>query len=171
MASSLINLEKSALVFRKNILVQRTEELAYILEVSVMDKHEKYLGLPTAIGKLKWKVFEGIKECFWKKINGWATKKLSQAGRVVLIKSTQDLLAAGLLWCIGNSESVLILGVPWPPGPISFHVISKPKSLQESTKVAKLLNEARWNESLVREEFSLIDSECILAIPLLNTRG
>ncbi|KAL0433723.1 UNVERIFIED_CONTAM: hypothetical protein Slati_2706600 [Sesamum latifolium] len=156
-----INLEKSALVFSRNVLGSRSKR----------------------------EVFENIKERFWQKLNGWATKKLSQAGRVILIKTVlqalpsyimncfelpdgtikdldRDLVAAGLRWKIGNGKSVSIMGEPWLPRPRSYKLISKSKSLRESTKVAELLNVSGWNASLVLEEFEPIDTKCILSIPL-----
>ncbi|KAL0443695.1 UNVERIFIED_CONTAM: hypothetical protein Slati_2092200 [Sesamum latifolium] len=80
------------------------------------------------------------------------------------------LLVLGGVLGFGNGESVLIVGFPWLPRPVSFQVTSQPKSLQGSTKVAELLNETGWNESLVTEEFNPIDSECILSIPLPSAR-
>ncbi|KAL0449287.1 UNVERIFIED_CONTAM: hypothetical protein Slati_1485100 [Sesamum latifolium] len=77
---------------------------------------------------------------------------------------TTDLFVAGLRWQIGNGESVAIVGVPWLPRPDSFQLICQPKTLHGSTKVTALLNEDGWNEGLIREEFSQIDSECILSI-------
>ncbi|KAL0427365.1 UNVERIFIED_CONTAM: hypothetical protein Slati_2911300 [Sesamum latifolium] len=65
-----INLEKSALVFSRNVPSHTRAELAFILGLVVQDKHDKYLGLPTAIGRSKREVFEGIKERFLEE-NQW----------------------------------------------------------------------------------------------------
>lgn len=50
-------------------------------------KYEKYLGLPSLIGRKKKASFEYIKEQVWRKLQGWEEKLLSQARRKVLIKA------------------------------------------------------------------------------------
>ncbi|KAL0443961.1 UNVERIFIED_CONTAM: hypothetical protein Slati_2118800 [Sesamum latifolium] len=94
-----INLEKSELVFSRNVLGSRTEELATILGVAIKDKHDKYLGLPMVVGQSKREVFNNIKERFWQKLNRWATKKLSQVGRVILIKTVLQALPSYITNC------------------------------------------------------------------------
>lgn len=58
-----------------------------ILGVKEVVCHERYLGLPTIIGRSKRTIFECLKDRIWKKIKGWKEKFLSQAGKEVLIKS------------------------------------------------------------------------------------
>ncbi|KAL0444505.1 UNVERIFIED_CONTAM: putative mitochondrial protein [Sesamum latifolium] len=108
MASSLkINLEKSAVVFNSNVNSTRQEELATILGVGVKRKHDKYLGLPSVVGRLKRDVFEGLKDRCWQKLNGWATKKLSQVGRVTLIKSVLQVIPSYIMNCFEIPEGTL----------------------------------------------------------------
>ncbi|KAL0448420.1 UNVERIFIED_CONTAM: hypothetical protein Slati_1398400 [Sesamum latifolium] len=61
-------------------------ELASVLGVTVVPKHDKYLGLPTIVGRSKKELFEGLKDSIWGKLRCWSAKKLSEAGRVVLLK-------------------------------------------------------------------------------------
>ena len=49
-------------------------------------RHNKYLGLPSIIGKSKTQVFIEIKEQVAKKLPGWKGKLLSIGGREILIK-------------------------------------------------------------------------------------
>lgn len=51
-----------------------------------VDKHEKYLGLPTIIGRSKKFVFTCLKERIWKKMQGWKEKLLLRPEKKVLIK-------------------------------------------------------------------------------------
>ena len=50
-------------------------------------KCEKYLGLPSFVGKGIKASFNYTKEWVWRKLQGWDGKLLSQASREVLIKS------------------------------------------------------------------------------------
>lgn len=52
-----------------------------------ISQYEKYLGLPSLVGKNKKESFNFIKEKVWRKLQGWESKLLSQAGREVLIKA------------------------------------------------------------------------------------
>ena len=53
----------------------------------VIKKHEKYLGLPSLVGKNKRNTFNEIKEKFQKKLVGWKEKMLSKASKEILIKA------------------------------------------------------------------------------------
>ncbi|XP_074352763.1 putative mitochondrial protein AtMg00310 [Apium graveolens] len=46
-----------------------------------------YLGLPSLVGRLKKRVFGFIKDRLWKRLQGWRAKKISRAGKTVLIKN------------------------------------------------------------------------------------
>lgn len=73
-------------VFSKNISLVAKEEVFNILGVRESERHENYLGLPSALGKTKGKVFVTICECVWKKVKDWKETLLSKAGNDVLIK-------------------------------------------------------------------------------------
>lgn len=49
-----INLEKSQIVFSRNVCGDLRESIRGILGVQVVDKHEKYHVLPTTMGLIKW---------------------------------------------------------------------------------------------------------------------
>ncbi|KAL0433399.1 UNVERIFIED_CONTAM: hypothetical protein Slati_2674200 [Sesamum latifolium] len=89
----IINKQKSAMVFSRNVGNSVRLELAGILGVAVVANHDKYLGLPTVNGRSKKEMFDGIKERIRQKLHSWSTKKLSQAGRSVLLKLGVLLLA------------------------------------------------------------------------------
>ena len=48
--------------------------------------HEKYLGLPSLVGRNKKNTFKSIKDKLRKKLAGWKGKLLSKVGKEVLIK-------------------------------------------------------------------------------------
>ncbi|KAL0355533.1 UNVERIFIED_CONTAM: putative mitochondrial protein [Sesamum radiatum] len=102
-----INNHKSAIVFSKNVEASSRVELADILNFEVVSKHDKYLGLPTVIGRSKKEVFEGIKERIWHKIHSWSAIKLSQAGRAVLIKSVLQTIPTYVMSCFRLPDTFL----------------------------------------------------------------
>ncbi|KAL0455818.1 UNVERIFIED_CONTAM: hypothetical protein Slati_0921000 [Sesamum latifolium] len=101
-----INLEKSAMIFSKNVTPTSREHLAAILGVKVEERHAKYVGLPTIVSRSKRKVFDGIKDRIWSKMQGWVAKKRSQAGRVVLIKAVLAALPIILMSCFRFLDSL-----------------------------------------------------------------
>lgn len=61
--------------------------------------YEKYLGLPSLIGRRKNASFEYIKERVWKKLQGWEEKLLLQAGREILIEAVVQAIPTYLMSC------------------------------------------------------------------------
>ena len=53
----------------------------------MIKQQEKYLGLPSLVGKNKKSTFNDIKEKLRKKLTRWKEKLLSKAGREILIKA------------------------------------------------------------------------------------
>lgn len=87
-----INFEKSEVSYSKCVNVMRRTEIIEVLGVKQVEKHEKYLGLPTIIGRSKKMVFTCLKERIWKKMQGWKEKLLSQARKEVLIKAVAQAI-------------------------------------------------------------------------------
>ena len=63
-----------------------------MLGVLEVKQYEKYLGLPSFVGRGKKVSFAFIKEMVWSNLKGWKEKLLSQAGREVLIKAVIQAL-------------------------------------------------------------------------------
>ena len=62
-------------------------------------RHNKYLGLPTIIGKSKAQVFAEVKERVAKKLTGWKGKLLSIGGRGILIKDVAQAVPTYIMSC------------------------------------------------------------------------
>lgn len=57
-----------------------------------MEFHDKYLGLPVLIRKLKKETFSYVKDRLWKKLHSWRGSLLSSANRELLVKTMAQAL-------------------------------------------------------------------------------
>lgn len=73
-----------------------------------MEKHEKYLGLPTIIDKSKKVTFASIKERIWKKNQRWQGKLLSRPGKEVLIKVVVQAIPTYMMSIFEIPDGVLV---------------------------------------------------------------
>ncbi|XP_020549550.1 uncharacterized protein LOC105161808 [Sesamum indicum] len=87
------------MAFTWNTFNETQAELARILGVRVVAKHEKYLGLPTLVGRSKREVFQSIKDKVWARLQRWRYKNLSQASKLVLLKSVVQTLPRFVMNC------------------------------------------------------------------------
>ncbi|BFG14167.1 hypothetical protein CerSpe_004410 [Prunus speciosa] len=98
-SGQVVNLLKSSVVFSKNVKEHTRAVLSNILGVLCVSVHEKYLGLPTFVGRAKRMVFASLKEKLWNKLKGWKGKLLSGAGREILIKAVAQSLPTYTMNC------------------------------------------------------------------------
>ena len=75
------------------------QEIKDALGVPEIVHYDKYLVLPSLIGKRKKASFDYIKERVWRKLQGWEEKLLSQAGREVLIKAVVQTIPTYTMGC------------------------------------------------------------------------
>ena len=81
-----INREKTNVFFSKSTSSTLRQVIKDTLGVVEIQQFEKYLGLPSLVGRQKKASFNYIKERVWRKLQGWETKLLSQIGKEILIK-------------------------------------------------------------------------------------
>lgn len=74
-----INKDKTQLYFSSNTNHHKQTAIKNQLGVTIISQFEKYLGLPSFIGRAKKQSFSYIRERIWHKIEGWKEKLLSQA--------------------------------------------------------------------------------------------
>lgn len=67
--------------------------------VKVVESYDKYLGLPTIIGKSKTQIFRFVKERVWKKLKGWKERTLSRARREVLVLVVAQAISSYVMSC------------------------------------------------------------------------
>ena len=95
-----MNMSKTALFFSKSTHADIKTSIKHALGVQEIMHYEKYLGLPSLVGKGKKASFNYIKERVWQKLQSWEGKLLlSQARREVLIKSIIQALPTYTMGC------------------------------------------------------------------------
>jgi hypothetical protein len=57
-----LNKEKTSLFFSRNTSAAKKEEITQCSGLKATEKYEKYLGLPTLVGRSRMKAFKGIKD-------------------------------------------------------------------------------------------------------------
>ena len=75
------------MLFSGNVSAGQRNEIKDIFQLNVVSKHEKYLGLPSMVGRKKVSLFKEIKLRILSKISGWQTKFFLSGGNEVLIKA------------------------------------------------------------------------------------
>ncbi|XP_061999168.1 uncharacterized protein LOC133716477 [Rosa rugosa] len=91
-SGQLVNFDKSSVVFSKNVSDYMKEEISSLLGVEEVESHEKYLGLPTYVGRKKTSTFQYIKDNLAKRLANWQGKLLSGARKDILIKVVAQAL-------------------------------------------------------------------------------
>lgn len=70
-----VNKNKTVIFFSTSI--ETKQEIKIALDLKEITQCEKYLGLPTFVGRNKKESFSVIKEKIWRKLQGWESKLLS----------------------------------------------------------------------------------------------
>ena len=94
-----VNFEKSSCLFSS--VVSRTVR-TQILEATCIQTvafSEKYLGLPTMVGRSKNGSLQSLKERVWKRVKGWKEKLLSKGGKEILIKAIAQSIPTYTMGC------------------------------------------------------------------------
>ena len=94
-----INRSKTFLFFSKSTSKEEKREIKEAFGVLKILHYDKYLGLPSLIGKHKKASFDYIKEMIWRKLQGWEEKLLSQADREILIKAVVQAIPTYMMSC------------------------------------------------------------------------
>ena len=74
-------------------------DIKNFLGVPKIKEYEKYLGLPTVVGRNRSASLNFIKKRVWGKIQGWKEKMLSQAGKEVLLKAVVQAIPTFAMSC------------------------------------------------------------------------
>ena len=99
-----LNYTKTSLFFSSNTSRDVQEENRF--GAQIIKQHEKYLGLPSLIGRNKRTTFNAIKEKLGKVLAGWKEKLLLKAGKEVLIKAVVQAGLAYTMSCFKLPDSL-----------------------------------------------------------------
>ncbi|XP_021728767.1 uncharacterized protein LOC110695850 [Chenopodium quinoa] len=95
--SQKVNLSKTEVAFSKCVSVERRSAIIETLGVREVERHEKYLGLPTIIGKSKKSYFCLLERKNMEELNGWKERLMSKSGKEVLIKVVAQAIPTYML--------------------------------------------------------------------------
>lgn len=76
-----INRDKSSIFFAKGCPESRRGNIKLLLDVQHETLKEKYLGLPSDVGRSMNGAFSYLKDRVWKKLQGWMEQSLSSGGK------------------------------------------------------------------------------------------
>lgn len=93
-SGQIFNYEKSSMLFSRNVHNSQIEIIKGIFQLNVVSKHNKYLGLPSMVGRRKISFFNETKLRIWNKLSSWQNKFFSSGGREVLIKAVAQAVPA-----------------------------------------------------------------------------
>jgi hypothetical protein len=82
-----LNKDKTSIIFSRNTSQEKRDEISRLSGLCATQCYEKYLGLPTMVGRSWYNSFKSIKDRVWDRLNDWKVKFLSQAGKEILIKA------------------------------------------------------------------------------------
>ena len=94
-----VNKNKTTIFFSKSTPKGSKVEIKDVLGLQEIVHYDKYLGLPSLVGRKKKESFNFIKEKVWRKLQGWEGKLFTQAGLEVLIKVVIQAIPTYAMGC------------------------------------------------------------------------
>ncbi|XP_073362839.1 uncharacterized protein [Aegilops tauschii subsp. strangulata] len=96
----------TAAVMSKGVSEATRLEVKNVLDVHNEALSDKYLGLPSDVGRAKEGCFKYLKDRIWKHVQGWMEKCLSAGGKEVLIKSVAQAIPTYSMACFKLSRGL-----------------------------------------------------------------
>jgi hypothetical protein len=101
----LVNRDKSAVFFSRNCTDDMKHEVRQTLNIATEALADKYLGLPTAVGRSTSEAFEFMPTRIKNLIGTWSGREASCAGREVLLKSVAQAIPTYSMSCFLLSKT------------------------------------------------------------------
>jgi hypothetical protein len=94
-----VNLDKSSVFFgnRCNDVVKNRVKDSMGVQSEILN--ERYLGMPTSVGRSPTATFNFLYEMIWKRINGVADRPLSRAGKETFLKTVIQAIPTYVMSC------------------------------------------------------------------------
>jgi hypothetical protein len=86
-SGQLLNQDKTSIFFSCNTLEDSKSKILRLSRIPATQRYDKYLGLPTLVGKSCKQAFKNIKDRVRRRLEDWKLKFLSQAGKEILLKA------------------------------------------------------------------------------------
>ncbi|XP_065859365.1 uncharacterized protein [Euphorbia lathyris] len=162
-SGQMINFDKSEIFFSHGVLELRRNDLANQLGVKITGEFPRYIGLPTMIRRKKKASFIVLKDRIKRRLQGLEERRLSTDGTWEALR----VFKRGLMWRIGDGESIDIWGDNWIPSlncktPILCLEHHKPKVVAELIDVSI----RDWDRAQLRRFFCDSDINEIVKLKL-----
>nr|XP_048334847.1 uncharacterized protein LOC125423747 [Ziziphus jujuba var. spinosa] len=94
-----INMQKTVATFSPNTPQSVRNIVFQEFQIERNCGHDRYLGLPSFIGRRTVELFQSIKERVWHKLEGWNGKLLSRGGKEILLKAVIQSIPTYTMSC------------------------------------------------------------------------
>ena len=101
-----MNKEQSSVYFSPNTAAPLQHELKQILNINVEAFTERYLGLPTSVGRITSGTFDHIGERIRSKLQGGSERMISCASREVRLKTIAMVIPTFSMSCFKLTKKV-----------------------------------------------------------------
>nr|XP_027060751.1 uncharacterized protein LOC113687311 [Coffea arabica] len=98
-SGQLINLDKSSILFSKNVSPVEKQEICQIMGNMQQVSQGKYLGLPMVVTRTKEQIFGFIRNNIQQRLLKWQNRLLSAAGKEIMLKSVSMAMPTYTMSC------------------------------------------------------------------------